>query len=267
MTARPPPPGMCTSTQHHVGLGLGDPGDGHVDVGGVADEVDEVLQLGSDAGEEQPVVVDEEHTRVTLTMSSGELHLDLGAVAGSSGDRHRSAVAVHALADRLGDALAVVGHGVDVEALAPVAHRRPDRGVVDLDEHRDTVGTPECLAALTIASRAAATSASTCGSSGWSPTATTSTSTSWRASTSAASARIAAASVVASPVPASVLVVEPGPQLPLLAAGQRQGLAGAVGVALDERQGLEHRVVQVGGHLRALLRPDALAALRRAARG
>ena len=54
---------------------------------------------------------------------------------------------------------------------------------------------------------------------------------------------------------------QPGAQLALLAAGERRHRARVVGALLDERQRLEHRVVQVGGHLGALLGADALAAL------
>ena len=55
--------------------------------------------------------------------------------------------------------------------------------------------------------------------------------------------------------------VEPVPQLALLPAGQPQHLAGLVGLALDQRERLQHRVVQVRGDLRALGLDDALAAL------
>ena len=60
---------------------------------------------------------------------------------------------------------------------------------------------------------------------------------------------------------AALVVVEPGPQLALLAAGQAARLLGLVGVPLDEGEGLQHRVVQVGGHVGALLAADALAPL------
>ena len=56
-------------------------------------------------------------------------------------------------------------------------------------------------------------------------------------------------------------VVEPGAQLPLLAAGQPVDRLLVVGVPLDQRQGLQHRVVQVRGHGGALLGPDAGGAL------
>jgi hypothetical protein len=57
------------------------------------------------------------------------------------------------------------------------------------------------------------------------------------------------------------LVEQPGPELALLAAGEHAGPARCVGVPLDERERLQHRVVQVGRHLGALLGADALPAL------
>ena len=57
-------------------------------------------------------------------------------------------------------------------------------------------------------------------------------------------------------------VVQPGAQLPFLAAGQPADRLLVVGVPLDERQRLQHRVVQVGGDGGALLRADARGPLR-----
>ena len=54
---------------------------------------------------------------------------------------------------------------------------------------------------------------------------------------------------------------QPRAQLALLAAGQRGHLARVVGALLHERERLQHRVVEVRGHLGALLRADALRAL------
>ena len=51
-------------------------------------------------------------------------------------------------------------------------------------------------------------------------------------------------------------VVQPGAQLALLAAGQPGDLARLVGVALDQRQRLQHRVVQVRGDVGPLLGAD-----------
>src|SRR3546814_9859857 len=57
-----------------------------------------------------------------------------------------------------------------------------------------------------------------------------------------------------------LLVVEPGPQLALLAASEGAGAARSLG-PLDESEGLQHGVVEVGGDLGALLGADALATL------
>ena len=55
-------------------------------------------------------------------------------------------------------------------------------------------------------------------------------------------------------------VVEPGPQLALLAPGQRRDV-GRVVAPLDQGEGVQHRVVEMGGDLGPLLGADALAAL------
>ena len=54
---------------------------------------------------------------------------------------------------------------------------------------------------------------------------------------------------------------QPGPQLALLGPGQAHDVLGVVGRALDERQRLQHRVVDVGRHLRPLLGQRARLAL------
>jgi len=46
---------------------------------------------------------------------------------------------------------------------------------------------------------------------------------------------------------------QPGAELALLGPGQLHHVAGIVGRPLDEGQGLQHRVVHVGGHLGPLL--------------
>ncbi len=54
---------------------------------------------------------------------------------------------------------------------------------------------------------------------------------------------------------------QPRPQLALLAASERRHLARVARALLHERERLQDRVVQVRGHLGALLRADALGAL------
>ena len=55
--------------------------------------------------------------------------------------------------------------------------------------------------------------------------------------------------------------VEPRPELALLTARQRRHAARVAGLALDERERLQHRVVDARGHLGALLRADPNRAL------
>lgn len=59
-------------------------------------------------------------------------------------------------------------------------------------------------------------------------------------------------------VPAGALgLVQPVPQFPLLGAGEAADLARVVGVALDQGEGVQHGVVDVGGDLGTLLGADA----------
>ena len=55
--------------------------------------------------------------------------------------------------------------------------------------------------------------------------------------------------------------VEPASQLPLLAPGQRGDATRLTRVTLDERERLQHRVVDAGSDVGALVRPDARGAL------
>ena len=117
---------------------------------------------------------------------------------------------------------------------------------------------PECRAALATASAQALTRARSRSSSSASPTTTASTLT-W----CCRSMRPAMASIASrSRAPASVrrAPIQPGAQLALLGARQARHLARRL-AALDERQRLEHRVVEVRRHLGARLGPDAAAAL------
>ena len=86
--------------------------------------------------------------------------------------------------------------------------------------YSEMVPTPACLAALTIASLAACTTAPSRSSTSASPTTTLSTCTTYASSTSPATASSAAREL--RPARRSLgAAVEPGPQLALLAAGQR----------------------------------------------
>ena len=87
--------------QHDLGLGLEDAGDGRRHVDGGADDVDALLDLGPHAGEEQPMVVDQErahasrtlrrhrHAVMSVSRSCGDLQCDLGADPGRRRTRWR----------------------------------------------------------------------------------------------------------------------------------------------------------------------------------
>ncbi len=160
-------------------------------------------------------------------------------------------MALHAPDDRLAHAGAVVGDGVEVEARAVVAHERLDgvgpdldvgadgrarvahgvpRGLAHgLDErvevrvHRPVAGDDElhrhAVEVLDLAHRGGEGGAERAG--------------------------------------AGVLVVEVAAQLALLRAGEARDGRGVAGLPLDQGQGLQHRVVQVGGDVGALGGADA----------
>jgi hypothetical protein len=58
-----------------------------------------------------------------------------------------------------------------------------------------------------------------------------------------------------------LVAVEPAAQLPLLPARKRRDATRVVRVPLDQGQGLQHRVVHAGGHVRPLFAADASGAL------
>ena len=112
-------------------------------------------ELGLDAGPEHRVVLDQEDPGPARSVGGvdccpGRAHLtrsrrgmDSWTSAPSPGAERMTADAAeagHAGADGLGDALAVLGHRVGVEAPAPVAHVEHDRVGLDLGVERDLVG-------------------------------------------------------------------------------------------------------------------------------
>ena len=145
---------------------------------------------------------------------------------------------------------------------APRPGRSPCRGPdrdrdlirLDLGEHRDHAA-PDHLAAFTVASLAAASSALRCSSSGQSPTVTTSTGT--------PCLRLDVPLDLPDPlgerghlgVTGGAPLEQPGAQLALLRAGELHDRLRVVGAALDERERLQHRVVHPGGDVGPLLRP------------
>ena len=120
--------------QDDVGEALVDELDGGLHLVRLADDLDGVAELGPHAGPEDGMVLDEEDPGPSAApiaggsgaAASGHRQLDFGPLARSGPDHHRATVASHAGPDRLGDALAVGGDGVGIEALAPVAHEQHD---------------------------------------------------------------------------------------------------------------------------------------------
>ena len=118
--------------QDDVGLELDDAADRVLDARGVAEHVDQAVELGAHAGAEQRVVVDD-------ARRSSRLHhqLDLRPVARRAVDRRAAAVAFHARDDRVAHAAAVRRHRVGVEARPAVAHEDLGAAVLDLGVERD----------------------------------------------------------------------------------------------------------------------------------
>ena len=173
-----------------------------------------------------------------------------------------AAEARHAGTDRLGDALAVLGHRIGVETPAAVPDVEHDRVRLHLGVDRDLVGTGplgrvhrglpgrveqgaqrvvECAVPhhdhldrdAVVGLHLALQEADALGQ--------------HRGVLADGSRRPA--------------LEQPGPQLALLGPGQAHHVLRVVGRALDERQGLEHRVVDVGRHLGPLLGQGAGLAL------
>ena len=98
ITRWPPPPGRWTSSSTTSGAVAADGGDGGVDVGGLADDLDPVgqaEQLGAHTGPEQRVVVDEDDAH-RHEPAPRHAQLDLGAVARSRREDGGAAEAVDA---------------------------------------------------------------------------------------------------------------------------------------------------------------------------
>ena len=165
----------------------------------------------------------------------------------------RAAAALHAAHHRLGQPSP--GGGIETESKP-----RPRSRTVTVtppsvtSAKREIWCTPECLAAFTMASRAACTIPSILSSQVQSPTTTVSMRTMKRSSTSPAVWRRAARK---DGEKRRGDLVDVAAQLPLLAAGQGSHLARVVGRLLQQGQGLQHRVVEVGGDLGPVVRPAA----------
>ena len=136
--------------------------------------------------------------------------------------------------------------------------KTPTCVVVGLCVDRDLVGARE-LCRVRIASRAASTTARTSSSSGQSPPLASSIRTPWSSSISAAASRERADERVARSR-RRCRRASRAARAPAAARATATRL-GSVGVALDQRQRLQHGVVDARGHLGALLDPDPLGAL------
>ena len=145
----------------------------------------------------------------------------------------------HPRLDRLGDAAAIGSDGLGVEADAAIADEHARRAQARPRRRRRSRRLPRCFAALAIASRAASTTSASA------------------ASTGVARARKLDADAVRvldlgdrlgervreGRRLAEAAAVEPAAQLALLPARERAHAAGVVRVALDERERLQHGVV------------------------
>ena len=142
----------------------------------------------------------------------------------------------------------------------PRRGRTPRRCAAAISAEHEHRRAGACRAALRSASRAAATSASPWRRAARSPIAVSSIVISCSSSTLATASRSAAASVSETQLG---LARHPRPQRVLLAARQPRDRRRIVGLALDERERLQHRVVQVRREPLALLLAGASPALSR----
>ena len=258
--ATPPPPGICTSSSTTSGSSSTMQRTASSTVGGVAEHLDEAVELGAHAGAEQLVVVDDDDAGRSASSRALQPQLDLGALAGHRVDRRRRRRGARmrpTIDSRTPRRSAGTASG---SKPGPRSRTNTSTRVARRPRRRRTPAAPPAnLAALTIASRAAATSASASSSSGQSPTATTST------ATPCVLLRLGGGELERGgerrALAARPAAVEPRAQLALLAAGEAGDLARVVGLALHQRERLQHGVVQVRGELGALLRAHALGAL------
>ena len=126
ITSAPPPSGICTSSSTTSGSVATMHSIASPTVAGVADDVDEAVELGAHAGAEQAVVVDEHDARERAHRRHHQL--DLRALARARVDLRAAAVALHPAEHRLAQPAPVGRHGVEVEARAAVAHEHLDVG-------------------------------------------------------------------------------------------------------------------------------------------
>ena len=226
----------------------------------VADDLGGRRRAPSVRRTEQLVVVDHEHADASRRpgwLSSAAEAWHLSPRAGPAADHEGGATApLQAADDRVGDAPPVGSHRVGVKAAALVPNEGRDRVILDLDVDRG-VGRARA-AALRAASARRSTRAGSRSSSSASPTTTASTFTWCCRSTRPAIESIASRS--RAPATSGARPVQP-------ARSSRSCVRARLAISRGSferwirRQRLEHRVVEVRGHLGSGLGPDAPAAL------
>src|SRR5215467_7098166 len=198
--------GQVHVEQDDVGEARGDPGDGRLDVLRLAYHVDAVPELGPDPGPEQGVIVNDEDPRLTCVWST---HFWLGsrfpAARGMVSDTSVPSPCVlrmaaeppwRAIRARTESASPFRSPGT-VSGSNPLPRSRTysDTSVGSTSANSETTLAPDHFAALTVASPAAASSASRLSSRSQSPTVTASTGTPYLDSTSSWIFRTPAATV------------------------------------------------------------------------
>ncbi len=281
--------GLATAVGHvdvdedDVGEPLADELDGRAHLVGVPDHLDRVPELGPHPGQEEMVVVDQEHAHLgpvalasgagsamSLTTCSrpGHDQLDLGPLSRRAADDRRPPWRV--IRARMDSAIPLRSPSTASGSKPwPRSRTKTDTCVGSTSTKSDTLDAPDHLAALTVASRPAAQQRPQL-----------------RGQLAVAHRhRVHRHTVARLDIafdhrhglghrrhltverPRGPALEQPGPQLALLGPGQARHLALVPGGALDERQGLEHRVVHGGGHVGALLVAHPLAPLDRQVAG
>ena len=264
ITRAPPPFGMCTSTSTTSGARSRIISIAASTSDALPTTSTSVAELGAHAGEEQLMVVDEEHPRrahaVTPSVASRQRQLDLGALARRAAHLAVAAGAREPADDRARDPAAVGGHRDRVEAAARGRARRSmTRLRLDLEVHRHArragvahrvddrlargqeqrlqpggraVADPHDLDRHAVLAS--------------------------RRRPPARRARRRASRRTADRRDSCRRREQPAAQLAFLHAREPHDLARIVGAALHERERLEHGIVQVRGDLGALVGTDPL---------
>src|SRR5580693_1154705 len=262
ITAWPPPSGMCTSTSTTSGT--------RSPMSSMAAATSSASPTTSTASPSSARTPERKRwwssTRKTRTLALGPVagtvlslttgscpghdQLDLGPLARRAADDGGAPVARHPGPDRLGDALAVLGHRLGVESPTPVPHEDRDLGRLDLHEQRDARRArpfrrvhrrllagrqqrPQLDGQRAVPHRHRLHRHTVAGLD----------------VTLDHGHRLGYRRHLTGERPRGPAFEEPGAQLALLGPGQARHLSVVAGGALDERQRLEHRVVHRGRHV------------------